>query len=191
MAQRPNPIYAPQRMKAKRNNTSTFGDQVAAVLNIIRRQFRILIQEADNEDQPIITLVVEPASKGIQLTTLTVEELDALQEFYNFAFDMARPICEELDNETRAAYERGEDAKSRLYRQAPFITFRPRIITEHYKGLQGGPGSAAFVARGKRAFARWPSVGHLGRTGNSGSALADDPQDGLGTSDDAPEDGGD
>lgn len=96
----------------------------------------------ESDEVPLIclwfALPTADYSVGVTLTAMTSEELEAWIEFVNKSVDRARPIVAELDRRAQEAYENGNDAYGRLYRQVPGTYRRKRTKPQHSEGLRGG-----------------------------------------------------
>lgn len=62
----------------------------------------------------------------LDLTEFTLEELEAVEQFYMAAFSDARDICELRDRLAQEAFDNGDDAYFRIYRQVPQLVERSR-----------------------------------------------------------------
>lgn len=111
--------------------------EVAIIAKVFKRSFRTLLQS--RAGVPNVVITVEPPTKGIVLTALTMEELQVLRDFFMASFDLAEPIVAELDLQAQEAYEIGGDDFERLYRATPVFVVRTRAFSEHRPGLQSGP----------------------------------------------------
>lgn len=60
----------------------------------------------------------------INLTSLTANELRAMRTFWDRAFAMAEPLCEQLDKRAQEQFESGEGDAVRLYRPDPKVYVR-------------------------------------------------------------------
>lgn len=79
----------------------------------------------------------------VSLTTLTVEEIDALKVVIDEAFALARPICVRFDEEAHQRWEaESDDSNSRLYRAVPVIYRRKRDESQHGEGVPERPEQA-------------------------------------------------
>lgn len=67
--------------------------------------------------------LIKPLS--IILTDMTESEILAMQELFIEMFAMAIPICRARDQRAKEAYEAGEDADRRLYREVSSVFTRP------------------------------------------------------------------
>lgn len=65
-----------------------------------------------------------PRPTSLNLVALTVPELDALEQFFIRAFQLVRPVCEQLDERAKTAFEEGDETYVRLYRPVPQLHVR-------------------------------------------------------------------
>lgn len=91
----------------------TIADNVRVQLQIGPRMFR-LIEEVDG-----CAIMVTPAMRGMELTMLTVEELDLFERFVAKAIATARPVCVDLDARAEEALESGGPLYKRSFRPKP------------------------------------------------------------------------
>lgn len=101
-----------------------------------------------------IVLLIRPIRKGrevvMDLSSLTYEELTALKQAFDFAFDKATPVTQRRDELARRAFEEeGDDSYARLYRQVSPFTVRPRAQQEHDQGVQDRRGDVPDVGAGE------------------------------------------
>lgn len=61
---------------------------------------------------------------SIELSEMTVKEIDAVKELMDTVFAEAREVCEHRDTKAREAYEDGNDTHYRLYRTVPKVVER-------------------------------------------------------------------
>ncbi len=78
----------------------------------------------DSEEPFGLTVFADPLLKGISLTNLTEEELDALERFWVTAFEMARPIVQLYDKQAADALADGSRKFWRMYRPPPIEYIR-------------------------------------------------------------------
>ena len=121
-------------------------------------KFVIIVGE-DNGHGPDVVLYHPRPGKildvSIKLANLTLEELTALRELFNTAFDWAEPVVKQRDKEAQDAWEAGDDSHSRNYRPVPTVVYRKRPVGEHDEGVRERPESL-------------PEGGIAGRDGDSG-----------------------
>lgn len=132
-----------QRRADLQRNPETYSKHRAAWCSIFAGQFVIMVNnDTKTVTGPDISILVHQANRKypsvINLTGSTVEELDALQDLFNSAFEWARPIAELRDKEARDAFEQGDDSHARYYRQLPKLVYRKRPESEHGEGVQHG-----------------------------------------------------
>lgn len=75
------------------------------------------------------------SATSLNLNALTVPELNALEEFFIRAFKLARPVCEQLDERAKTAFEEGDETYVRLYRPVPRLYVRKRSEREQREGI--------------------------------------------------------
>ena len=93
------------------------------------------------ESGPTVKILIPRASGSTvmwDLTYLTTEELDKLEEFLELAIGIARPIVAERDRTAHEAFSRGDDSFSRVYRQIPQLVVRERQEPTHSEGVLNG-----------------------------------------------------
>lgn len=88
-----------------------------ALLKLPTREFQMFYRHEG--DTAAVLVGFSPSVRMIDLTALTIEELDLLQKFWNKAFDEARPICANADAMAAVALEQGDIRHRRLYRPKP------------------------------------------------------------------------
>jgi hypothetical protein len=64
------------------------------------------------------------AAPSIELTEMTVEELDAVKKMFDTVFAEAREVCAHRDRLAQEAFEDGDDSHFRLYRRVPDVVER-------------------------------------------------------------------
>jgi hypothetical protein len=105
------------------------GDSVRAMLYVALRQVTVLerpVPHLDDPDKKQVILIINPSARGIDISNFTVEELDRFKQIIDFAIELARPICAELDEETRQAALNNDMRYKRLWRAAPRYVEFPR-----------------------------------------------------------------
>ena len=83
----------------------------------------------DYPDIPLFRLTYRKAGrKGVSviMNKFTVEELDALSDFFVDVATRVRPVLHTLDERAEQEYEDGHDANPRQYRPIPRTHDRPR-----------------------------------------------------------------
>jgi hypothetical protein len=100
------------------------------------------IADQSNEPGPTVKVLI-PRLRGAaihwELTALTIEELDAMRQFFTLAFDTAEPIVRMRDKAAQDAFTEGNDSFARVYRQLPQLVVRERPEREHDQGILDGP----------------------------------------------------
>ena len=100
------------------------------------------IAERTTEPGPTVKVLI-PRLNGQavhwDLSALTIEELDAMREFFTLAFDTAEPVVRMRDKAAHDAFTEGNDSFARLYRQLPQLVVRERKEREHDQGILNGP----------------------------------------------------
>jgi hypothetical protein len=88
-----------------------------------------LPEEDEQEYGPTVLLYLPlPGRRSLSynLTALTTEELDKLEELFNLLITEARPIVAERDRIAHEALESGDDSHVRIYRAVPRLFIRKR-----------------------------------------------------------------
>src|ERR1700752_5336389 len=91
-------------------------------LHINRHIFELFENEApEEEDTPpghriVFMQAGRSGNLSVLLPALTTAELQAMRKFFNDAFDMAEPVCREMDRRAQEAQERGDGVYARSYR---------------------------------------------------------------------------
>lgn len=103
------------RGQGKRNpNISKY---IAARLDFPQRTFTLKwIPNVDTPHEPSLAIMLQPMLRGIELTSLTMEELMMFKAFMDTAVDLAKPIVERLDAQAQWDLEHGLGINRRLYR---------------------------------------------------------------------------
>ena len=95
----------------------------------------------DKERGPTYLLVIpRPNARPVKLniTALTLEELELTRQFFNRLFDLAEPIVKHRDKVAEDAAAEGDDSYARIYRQVPQFIDRAGEISEHDQRLLDG-----------------------------------------------------
>lgn len=74
---------------------------------------------------------------GLNLTNLTLVELEALRTIVNLAFDLAEPVVKDRDKVAQDAKDSGDDSYARVYRQVPEFVVRPGKVLAYGEGVLG------------------------------------------------------
>jgi hypothetical protein len=164
MAQTPRRKWAP-------NNVKAYGDRTFLSVNIARVNGKVQIEPSEQDGTLTVGLVFASTLRYLSLTNMTVEELDAFEALIKTGIELARPICEELDELAQDEYSKGNTRNTRLYRQLPVVTAFPRHLKAHAERLPKRFDLVAYLARVSERFARWPQLGYLGRAGGSDRSL--------------------
>lgn len=102
-------------------------------------QFVILVGTDSGESGNDIVLFSPRPGKvpdfAINLSSLTLEELEAMETLIKTAFEWARPICKLRDQEAQDAFNAGDDSITRVYRAVPQLVFRKRAEFQHNQGV--------------------------------------------------------
>lgn len=117
-----------------------------AWLRTVIGQFTIMKYEPSEEDAdaeygPTVLLYIpRPGGRDISfnLTALTKEELDAIEEFFNLLIAEARPVVADRDRIANEALEAGDDSHARVYRQVPQFIVRKRSKRQDNQGVHDG-----------------------------------------------------
>ena len=98
-------------------------------------------EETDElQDLKLLEPIQNRPSVTWNLTSCTEEELVALKELIDTAFEWALPIVRERDKEAQDAFENGDDSHGRIYRQVPKLVYRTGPESQHGEGVQHGDG---------------------------------------------------
>lgn len=104
-----------------------------------------LITEREYDYDPIKLVIRKSRSKQqilVDLTFFTEEELNTFRSIVEKACDLAKPICQKLDQLAKEAYENGDDSFTRLYRSVPELHERERKSRKQREGLLDRPSDA-------------------------------------------------
>lgn len=75
----------------------------------------------------------------LSLSAMTQDELRAVKELVDEAFQRAEPLCKEYDERAQRRWEEEQDdSDGRLYRAVPVVSRRKRDESSHAKSVQGG-----------------------------------------------------
>lgn len=66
----------------------------------------------------------------INLTAYTEAELDVFEAFMKKAIELARPTCQQRDQNAKDNWEAGDTSYTRMYRETPRLIERPKKKTE-------------------------------------------------------------
>lgn len=116
---------------------------------------------------------------GFNLHRLTVEELDKLREFFNYAFDRARPFCEAADHKAQEELERGIATNERIYRQTPQFVVLPREVRLNDPRLRERSDGVSEMGTGAL-----DGAGDAGELRSDGNGMAQPASEDVGTEDD-------
>jgi hypothetical protein len=98
-------------------------------------------EDHDKELGPNIVLYIPVPGRRpttINLTAMTLPELEAVKEFLDFIIEEARPVVAERDRIANEAYEQGDDSFVRVYRDAPQLIIRSRYEHKQHQGVPDG-----------------------------------------------------
>ena len=89
----------------------------------------------------IIAIEVPGRSRRLNwdLSSMTMEELEATRQFFNYCFDQAEPVVRERDKVANAALEEGDDSYIRVYRPVPQFIVRERAKPSNNQGVHDRP----------------------------------------------------
>lgn len=143
-------------------------------------KFLILVGEDLGSGTDVTLFHPKPGKQpnvSINLTNLTLPELDALKDIFDSAFEWARPVVERRDKEAQDAWDSGDDSHSRNYRPIPQLVYRKRPGGEHGQGVQQRPeGVSEGSGRG--------GSDHVGGVRGAGDELAEPDSQHGGSEDD-------
>lgn len=138
-------------------------------------------QAGESHDYVSHTLMIQAPNGGrpvtMNLTDMTLVELELLEQMIQRSINLARPECAAYDEIAKEAFENGDDTFLRHYRAIPELVVRERPPAKHGAGVQSGPDGAAGGDGGDALVATGPEDG----------AVRDGEQADVGTEDDAAE----
>lgn len=106
-------------------------------------QFVILVGNQSNEaGHDVVLYHPRPGRQRpltISLTSLTEQELDAMEDLFKSAFEWARPVVQQRDKEANDAWSSGDDSVPRNYRPVPQLVYRKRPELQHGEELLQRP----------------------------------------------------
>lgn len=146
-------------------------------------------EEFDNEGQigPNVQLrIIRPGAGkpvSLNLTAMTVKELEAVRELFNLALDLAEPVVQHRDEVARRAQDQGDDSFARSYRQLPELVIRKGKIATYDQGVLQRPADVPVRVRavGQPADRRGDGAG------GAGGGVADEESSDTGAPDDGAE----
>lgn len=144
-------------------------------------QFVIMLEPDEAEVGTSVRLIQpRPGARSVisNITALTVEELDAMEQFFKLLFDTARPVVVARDKAAQDALDQGDDSHARSYRQPPQFVVRERALREHNEGVPVGPDGVPPVAQGADPD---------GAVRGTGDGMAEQPSSDRGPQDDGPQ----
>jgi len=102
---------------------------------------------ANNKELGPTVRLVLPRPNGravtMNLTAMTGPELQMMREFYDLLFDLAEPVVRERDKVAQDAFNSGDDAFARIYRQVPQLVIRSGQVPEDYQSIRDRLGDLA------------------------------------------------
>lgn len=134
----------PENMRASRGR---YVDERLAWVDTVLGNMVLMVYPEGHESgskteagETVRILIPRPgrAAVSLDLTHLTEQELDLLQEFFTLAFETARPVARHRDKDAQDAFARGDDSFSRIYRQVPRMVVRERKERTDGQGVQHG-----------------------------------------------------
>lgn len=108
-------------------------------------EFMILVNPVEDGSQagPSVRIFSPIARRNYNvswdLTGLTEDELVALKQIFDTAFEWALPVVQQRDKDAADAFERGDDSQIRVYRQVPQLVFRKRPEQEYGQSVLHRP----------------------------------------------------
>lgn len=89
----------------------------------------------------IIAIEVPGRSRRLNwdLSSMTMDELEATRQFFNYCFDQAEPVVRERDKVANAAAEQGDDSYVRVYRPIPQFIIRQGTQSNDSESVHDGP----------------------------------------------------
>ena len=174
----------------KRNyrNSGVYSENRYAWTQVLVGQVIILVgNEESPEPGSDVVLFIPRAGRrpdlSFNLTSLTEQELDALHDLFDAAFEWARPISRARDKRAEDANAAGDDSFTRNYRPIPQLVFRKRPSGEYSEGLRQRPSD---ISRGI-----WPGDNPTEPVRDGSDAVAESDQKSGGSQDNSssPDDG--
>lgn len=102
-------------------------------------QFVILVDKADDDGDLNVTLY-HPKEKArpvaLNLTDCTEEELIAMKDLFDKAFELAIDTARRRDKVAEDAFQRGDDRYARSYREVPQLVYRQGALDAHREGVR-------------------------------------------------------
>lgn len=108
------------------------------------------------------------------ISSMTLEELQLMREFFDLVFDTAEPIVRMRDEVAQDEFAAGNDSITRLYRKVPQLVVRKRPEPQHSEGVLDGHENVPEGDGDGRGSGDSTSGGVRG----SGSVVADGEQEG-------------
>lgn len=97
---------------------------------------------ADTQIGANVRIELNPASArsgmAFDLTSMSVEELDAFEKIMSLAIDLAKPVVKERDARAREE-DPSTSRNARLYRSLPEVVVREGAFAPHGEGVHDGP----------------------------------------------------
>lgn len=145
--------YNPSK-RSRKNNPARIGKNRFAWVRVVFGELIVMKYDQPKEAQedgaepeedwlkpesgPTIRIIIarnvgRPIS--LNLTALTLGELEYFRRIWNLAIDMAEPIVAMRDREAQEAYANGDDTYSRSYRPVPQFVIRQGEVGSHAEGL--------------------------------------------------------
>lgn len=140
--------WAPGYRRVPAGQRQRFGKNIFMIANLERLRFMAAVFDPaageaydenelddgltrDDHGKDIVLMLKREDNRAvlpIPLTSLTEEELDALQTFMNETIAAARPVVQQRDAIAKEAAERGEDTYFRRHRSGPVVSRFPGKI---------------------------------------------------------------
>lgn len=134
-------------MVERKREYSVFGERRKAWLET--HSLKLVLYVGRNDDMGIefsdpdigepvaLALAAGRGKFFINMTSMTEEELDLVEKFFNDAIAEARPTIKNLDEQARRAWEDGRDLYVRSYKQDPVIHTRRGFILHSDREVRG------------------------------------------------------
>lgn len=138
---------------------------------------------------PTVRLMIpQPRGKAFfsDITSLTMDELTMLREFYNLLFDLAEPSVKERDRIAKDAYSEGDDSYARSYRPVGQFVVRKGTLGPNSESVQrrlesllDGTGDRRGLRRGVRGDSTELAPGESQEDGAQDNGTTPDESEGI------------
>lgn len=142
----------------------------------------VILTSVSKDDMMLNVTLFHPRERGapvtLGLTECTEEELLAMKELFDKAFELALPTTRRRDKVAHDAFQRGDDSYARSYRQIPQLVYREGALGTHSEGVQERPESVSPSG--------WGGLPDDGGVRGAGDELAKSDPQGSESEDDGP-----